>query len=336
MLDGDRRDVFIRHYLRRQRVAEIAREVGKPVGTVKRMLSESRRIIKPEVIEMAREEIQGYQLTEEQRERLSKISSFPHTEPKIHIEETEQDGWAVRMVSSYGCFAPLEPGGEACFADYDYPQRKLKSVSHSVVEGPLDCRGTEALRVNTADFSEDGKLEWFWHPYLKVDRDEVRYCGKQFGSSEKELTLIVPGDENWNEPLPRPEPRLLTPGEECEPEGEHRGFQVGRKLYSAQIGKKGFLCLKRTSGGEQTTVSWSEKPVTTVATEEYFLEDGRLLLWRRYNGLKWSKRDPKRKEKQSGTYELLQGAKVPEIQVFGNRYYLWYDQVPDCALSRDQ
>ena len=68
------------------------------------------------------------------------------------------------------------------------------------------------------------------------------------------------------------------------------------------------------------------------STEEYFLGDGRLVLWRRYNGEKWSERDPERDENARGTYERLAEARAPAIEVFGEQYFLWYDQIPDYAL----
>ena len=138
---------------------------------------------------------------------------------------------------------------------------------------------------------------------------------ERFGSSERELELIVPGDRNWNEPPPRFESRILPPGEKRDPDGVYHGFYAGR-TESAQFssGRKDSHVFRRASRGAMSAVTWSEKPVTAEATEELFLQDGRLFLWCRYHGLRWSAKNPKRKEKRSGTYELLRAAKVPEFR----------------------
>ena len=61
--------------------------------------------------------------------------------------------------------------------------------------------------------------------------------------------------------------------------------------------------------------------------------DGRLLLWRRYNGAWWSRANPANDGKDHRTFEALVEAGVPELAAFGESYRLFYDQLPDYAGS---
>jgi len=337
-LDEPHREVVTLHYLEGVKVELIGRLVDRPAGTVKRMLSEARETLREELIEMAREEFADYRLTEEQRERLAKIAEFPRSEPKISITRLDEAAQKVRTLAAYGTFPELAAGAEACYADYDHPGCKLKQVSHVVVEGPVDVPGegggTPALRVNDMDFSPEGKAESVWMPYWSVDGDTYSFCAKQHGGAGGPLPIVTPDDPEWDDGPRRTDSFVVEPGTTQEPaEGDKflrrvDGFIVDANLHEVKIGKRSFRCVKRTTAGDRVDVDWSDSPVTYCATEEYFLEDGRLLLWRRYNGEFWSKRDPN----AGGNTRALAEAGVPGIEAFGEKYYLWYDQVPDYAL----
>ncbi len=331
-LDETRRQVVILHYLQGLAVAEVAHLVGRPTGTVKRLLSEARSVLRQELIEMAREEFDEYRLTPEHRERLAKIPRFPPVEPKIATTPLAEEPRPVRALSPHGNFPALEPGAEACYADYDHPAAKLYMVSHAVVEGPFDVGGEPALRQDGLSFSDEGKAAWYWRPYYRPRGDTVLFCAKEYGPADKPTHLITPDLPDWRDAQPREESLRVVPGSRLEPEGDLNGSQVDAHLWEVRIGRRRFRCLRRAGGGGREPVDWSDDPVTGTATEEFFLDDGRLLLWRRYNGLRYSARDPRRKEDARGTYERLAEAGVPRLDVFGEVYYLWYDQIPDYAL----
>ena len=82
---------------------------------------------------------------------------------------------------------------------------------------------------------------------------------------------------------------------------------------------------------ERRPAPWADGPLPWGATEELLLPDGRLLLWRRYNGAWWSRRNPAQDGKDGRTFEALADAGVPELRVFGESYRLFYDQLPDYA-----
>jgi len=297
------------------------------------MLAEARHVLRKELIEMAREEFTDYQLTEEQRARLARIATFPQVEPKISITRLDEDAPRIRALAAHGSFVPLRPGAEACYADYDHPGGKLVTVSHGRAEGPVDVNGKPAVRVDGLGFGGDGKVEWTWRPYYHLEGDTVLYCAKQCGHPDEGLPLVTPSHPDWKEPQPRPEPLALEPGSGNEPDGDRFGLLVDASLFEVKIGRRVFRCVRRIGGGARWKVDWSETPVTFCATEEFYLDDGRLLLWRRYNGLKWSEKDPHRRNDQPGTYERLAENGVPVLDVFGDVYYLWYDQIPDYATQ---
>ncbi len=313
-------------YFHEDSVEQIAVWLGRPVGTVKRTLSDARAKLREELIEMARHEFADYHLSDALRKRLARIPSFPLTEPVIRIELTDRQAQAVAAEAPYGNFPSLLAGSEAVFADYDYPSRALKAVSHTAVRGPIQIAGENALRYDAASFTKDGKLEGFWRPHYRIDGSKALYCAKEFGECESALTPVLPDNPNWGESQPEWEDLVLAPGSSISPAGGRPGFEVDSCLWTVQIGRRSFECLRRLTGGDLVQCAWPEEPVGNTATEEFFLPDGRLLLWRRYNGPSW-------RSKKSGSYEALAKANTPILTSFGQKYLLWYDQIPDYALS---
>jgi RNA polymerase sigma-70 factor (ECF subfamily) len=202
-LDDPHRDVVMLYYLRGEKTSTVADMVGRPVGSVKRMLSEARQVLRKELIEMARQEFEDYRLTDRQRERLARIADFPVTEPKIVIEPLPTEAPRVRMVAAYGTFVELRPGAEVSYADYDHPEAKLESVSHVVAEGPIDIEGEPALRINDMDFSPHGKAQWSWRPHFRVQGDTCLLCATECGPSDRPAALLTPSQPGWDEPVPR-------------------------------------------------------------------------------------------------------------------------------------
>jgi RNA polymerase sigma-70 factor (ECF subfamily) len=340
MLSEVRREIVVLYYLHKMKVEKIARLVGKPSGSVKRMLAEARDLLRKELIEMAREEFKKYRLTREQRERLAKIGKFPRTEPSISITRLEEKAKQFLAFSVYGSFAGLSPGCEASFADYDYPGRKLTMVTHVRREGPIKVKGKLAFRSNSISFTRPTageKVEGVFYPYYyRLKGDMYLYCAKQYccGQPKEDLPLLTPEHTDWKEPRPKPESLRVVPGSCVEPDGDWNGRIVDTNLYEVKVGRRSFRCVRRASGGGKIKVNWSRKPVTGCATEEFFLTDGRLLLWRRYNGLQWSKKDTRR-AKLGGVYERLAQVGTPMLKIFGEKYYLWYNQIPHYAIQTE-
>jgi len=332
-LDEAHRVAVTLHYLQGMKVEAVAALLERPAGTVKRMLSEARTVLRKELIDMAREEFEAYRLTEEQQRRLAEVAEFPRVEPKIVVSRLDEPAPAIRAVAAHGAFVALQVGAKACHGDYDYPDRKLARVNHARAEGPIDVAGRAAIRLDHLGFTGEAKAEWVWRPYYYVDDDEYLYCAKQWGESGAGLPSLSPDHPDWGEPLPRPASLHLVPGRVEQPEGEHNGCLVDEALHEVRIGRRRFRCVRRASGGGRRELDWAEEPATAMGVEEYFLEDGRLLLWRRYNGMTYSERNPRRDRNARGVYERLSEAGAPTLVVFGERYYLWYDQIPDYAIA---
>lgn len=333
-LEQSHREVVVLYYLGEMRVADVAEIAGRPVGTVKRMLAEARAELRTELMDMARKESGEYRLTEEQRKRLALIPTFPQVEPAITTAPLDEAAPEVRIVAPHGNFPRLEAGAEACHADYDHPGGELTSVTHVVVGGPCDLDGVSApaFSFDGMSFSGEGKVEWGWRPYYTVDGDAALYCAKQVQPAGEPGPLLTPDHPDWHEAEPQPEALALTPGCVTEPVDGWSGLIVDKSMWEVTIGERRFECIRRCGGGKWH-VEWCEEPVTVCGTEEFFLPDGRLLLWRRYNGMKWSARNPKRNDDDPGTYEMLAEVGVPSLEVFGCTYYLWYDQIPSYAIE---
>lgn len=322
------REVVMLYYFQDMKVDGIAQLVDRPVGTIKRILAEARGRLREELVDMAREEFPEYHLTEEQRRRLDMIPVFPREEPKVSTNRLPDSAETIAAVG----FPQFRIGAETYYADYDYPSRKLSMITHAKAEGPFDIKGKQALRTDALSFTAEGKVAGTWRPYFCIEGDTVLYCAKQYGTGEG-MPLITPDQPEWGEPEPQPQSMEVVPGSSKEPSGDQNGYIVDSNLWEVRIGRRSFRCLRRTTGGGKHVVEWSDEPVTGDAIEEFFLTDGRLFLWRRYNGLQWSTRKPGRKKVDPGTYELLADAGVPVLEVFGEKYYLWYDQIPNYGIG---
>ena len=133
--------------------------------------------------------------------------------------------------------------------------------------------------------------------------------------------------------MPSRESLALVSGEQRPPDGDRAGYVVSERLWNVQIGRNHFKCIRRIAGGDVKAFDWSDSPLSDTGVEEFFLPDGRLLLWRRYNGQAWSQSNPRRTDKAS-SFEHLAKSQTPALEIFGCRYHLWYDQIPDYSLSR--
>lgn len=120
--------------------------------------------------------------------------------------------------------------------------------------------------------------------------------------------------------------RALAGGAEAE------GFAVDKWLWRLKIGRRPLRRLRRVGATTRHRVPWSDSLVTDTATESSCLADGRCVLCRRYNAMRWSAQNPARASDQPGTYKALAEAGVPSLEAFGQTYWLWYDQIPDYAL----
>lgn len=330
-LDELRREIVVLYYFQDLKVDGIAQLVNRPAGTIKRILAEARDKLREELVDMAREEFREYYLTEEQRARLDMIPVFPRDEPKITSRRLDEPAQKIRIQAPHGNFPALQAGAEGFYADYNYPSRKLYMVTHVRVEGPIDIRGRHALRYDNLQFTPEGKAEWIWRPCYVVEGDIFQYWAKQFGECKAETPLVSPDHPDWGEPDFPPESLILVPGAVKEPNGELQGNIVDTNLWEVKIGRRVFKCVRRITGGDKTPVDWSDTPISYAAPEEFFLPDGRLILWRRYNGPGWGVK-PGRTKDAPGTYEGLVEAGVPELELFGVKYYLYYDQIPDYAI----
>jgi RNA polymerase sigma-70 factor (ECF subfamily) len=327
-LDELHREVVVLHHVEGLKVREVAELVGRPAGSVKRLLFEARDRLREELIEMAREDFTEYRLTDEQRERLARIPAFPRREPVIETTPLGEPAPEVLAVAPSAVFPALARGAETGVATYDHPGGKLTSISHVRVEGPVEVGEGAALRYDHVDFGPDRTVTWSWAPHYRVDGESATYCAKSYAAPGEPNPLILPDDEDWGEEAPRTVSLRLVPGTATEP-----SLRIDENLWSVKIGRRTHRCLRMLTGGPARTVDWSEVPVTGVALEEFLLPDGRLILFRRYNGTEWTAANPDRSAHPSGWIETLAAAGLPEIELFGHHYRLWYDQVPEFALA---
>ena len=323
-LDELHREIVVLHHVEGLRVREVAGLVDRPVGSVKRMLSEARGRLKRELIEMAREEFAEYRLTDADRRRLERIPSFPVKEPVVRTTPVDEPAPEVLARAPSAVFPELRPGAETCFATYDHPGARLTGLTHVRVEGPVDVGGQPALRYDHLDFGPDKNVEGSWAPHYRVDGDAATYCAKSYGSLGDPGELILPEDPAWGEPPPIQESLRIIPGEH-----HGSGLLVDDQLWSVKIGRRTHRCVRRCRAAPHRRVDWSDAEVTDCALEEFLLLDGRLLLFRRYNGTAWTAANPARAAHECGWIETLAAAGTPELEVFGQCYRLWYDQLPE-------
>ena len=264
---------------------------------------------------------------------------FALVRPSIDVTPKEGEPFAVTSHCVPGWGVPMEVGAEAWMAWYDPPEWALTSVTYQHVVRPVVVHGLEGLEIQTRDWEAeqpswregmthfarlaDGRFEW-----LAVSR---------FKGGKRILTTFLDEgfDGDWGQmPCRVEDTGRLVSG----PDGyslqalpdEVTDICLGAGTYEVGVGSRRRACLRGIDlgMGEESSVDRASLERQIMA-ESYYTRDGRLFLFRRYNGRLWHVRPGSANADKAWDERLPDNAR---LTINGAVFVHWYDCLTDISV----
>lgn len=337
------RDALRSFYLDGLSIAEIAVRHRCPQGTIKRRLSHGRDMVRSEL---------GVAKTKRRiamsADRKPGMGSFPELRPEISIQKSAGTPFSIDLRELAWWFIVPEIGDRVRWADYE-PARddsawKLTEVKdmaatrraiihgRSCVEIEMEvrhCRDRDGLLPLNHDPEKLPRHTRIWGI---VEETEVHWLAVESMKSDgtRELLTCLDEDFGWDFGMT---PRRVEDkdylveqagGTLAKKEGAPQMFSHG--LYTVRIGDRAFECMRVFDFDEDA----SERTVLVMA---YVTRAGRTLLFRRYNGNHWGKREA---PPHSWGVEMTWEEDLPHtdrLVIDGVKYVHNYDSLTDVACG---
>ena len=323
-------------YLDGLSIAEIAARHRCPNGTVKRRLSHGRDRIRT---------VLG--VTSKKRSKTMSASQqrpFPQYRPEIRIEASQEAPFRIDFKEMAWWFIVPEIGDRVRCAVYeplkegDAPWRLSETVSLEA-QRPAVIHGRSCVEVEVENqyFDQDGKIH---------EREEDRHV-KVWGhlaenavewiaiellrpNGTRELTTFL--DEGFYDDW-GPSPRLIEDCDYLHPQADGSFARqaddpevIGAGVFDVHIGQQRFTCMRVFEIEQEATER-------DVMIEAYITQAGRTVLFRRYNGNRWAKKDaPPHNWGEEMTWEE-DLPHTDRIVIDGVIYVHYYDNLTNVACG---
>ena len=276
------RQLLLLYYFDEQPVAEIARRLSIPAGTVKSRLHH------------ARERFRALYPHREKGETVMQTNKLPEILPEYIIEPVNAPPFPVVFEELPGWFIVPREGESVIWSSYDMPHRKRVETVRSRVTGKIrihDVEGVEIETVFTDSAAPESPKTHIY--YAQVTDTHCRWLGENYIDRDgvRRILTFLDGDEfteEWGI-------------------GENNCGAPTHLQSAGTILRQGDTVTtipKNISPGRVTmdivgryTVTMAGQPHDTVllmsiysngaATEQYIGKDGRTVLWRRFNRDDW-------------------------------------------------
>lgn len=311
--DKDKQILYL-YYFRELPQADIAKRLGIPLGTVKSRLHTAKSSFKerypfpPKMVEA-----KGANL----------MKKFPEFLPEYKIVKSDKEPFSVRWEENLGMFIIPRVGEKITWAMYDFPARNLtgldevEAVSKAVVHG---VEGVEIISVWHDPHAKTPKRAE--HSYvIQMTDTHIRYLAERYlKNGVRHYFTFLDGDEfldEWGmgedncgkEINIKPKGLIKRDGSTVTCENVKEALDVvGR--YTLTLSGKVY---------DTICVMFIEDD---IATEQYLDQEGRTILWRRFNRDDWA----------LARYKQRWTEKLPEnerITINGSTFVHWYDCITD-------
>ncbi len=322
-------------YLDGLSIAEIAARHRCPNGTVKRRLSHGRDRIRT---------VLGVTSKRSKTMSASQQRPFPQYRPEIRIEASQEAPFRIDFKEMAWWFIVPEIGDRVRYASYDPPKEvdapwRLSETVSLAAQRPAVIHGRSCVEVEVENqyFDQDGKSH---------EREEDRHV-KVWGhlaenavewiaiellrpNGTRELTTFL--DEGFYDDWD-PSPRLIEACGCLHPQADGSFARqadvpevIGAGVFDVHIGQRRFTCLRVFEVEQEATER-------DVMIEAYITQAGRTVLFRRYNGNRWAKKDaPPHNwgEKMNWEEDLPHSDRIVIDEV---TYVHYYDNLTDAACG---
>ena len=301
--------------------AEIAKKLGIPLGTVKSRLHTAKANFK---------EKHPYP---SKPKGVIMMKKLPEIMPEYKIDKTDKEPFLVIWEELMGWFLVPKLGEKLTWGLYDMPARKLAESDKMEVVGKAEVHGIEGVEIivkthNPMEFnSEDGNSEVTRRFVAQLTDTHCRYLAQSHvRDGINRFYTFLDGDsflDNWGfgENNCGNETHIKIKGDIIRDRSviitADKPFLldiVGR--YTVTIGGKSYdtVCVMDTDTYNPGVVS-----------EQYLDQNGRTILWRRFNRDDWA----------FDRYQQKWSEKLPDnerLTVNGKTYVHWYDCITDYIL----
>ncbi len=325
-------------YLDGLSIAEIAARHRCPDGTVKRRLSHGRDRIRT---------VLGVTLkTRSKTMSTSQQRPFPQHRPEIRIEPSQEEPFRIDFKEMAWWFIVPEVGYGIRYGSYgpskegNAPWRLSETVSLAT-QRPAIIHGRPCVEIkvenqhlttmtgdNVPNQKKDVRVKVWGHLAKNVVEWIAVESLRPDGTRELMTFLDEGFYDDWD-----PSPRLIE-DRGClrfQPDGSFTSQAdapkiVGAGVFDVYIGQQRFTCLRVFEIEQEATER-------DVMVEAYITQAGRTVLFRRYNGNRWAKRDaPPHNWGEAMTWE----EDLPHndrIVIDGATYVHYYDNLTDVACG---
>ena len=314
---GDRdKQILYLYFWKELPQAEIAKQLGIPLGTVKSRLHTAKQNFKNKY---------PYNNTSKGENNMKKL---PEYLPEYKIEESNEKPFSVKWEELMGWFLVPKLGEKLSWGMYDIPSRKCDHVYDMQVTGKAKVHGIEGVELTAREASYSDKTDVVNRTFVAQLTDtHCRYLAtlRNDGDVRNYITFLD-SDEfmpNWGfgEDNCGNETNLSQKGDVA---------RAGAKVNTAD---KDFLLdivgrYTVTIGGRRydtVCVMDIETYNCGVVSEQYLDKNGRTILWRRFNKNDWAYK----------RYGKLWTEMLPEndrLDINGETYVHWYDCITDYIL----
>lgn len=320
--DTDKQILYL-SYFKDLPQAEIAKRLNIPVGTVKSRLFHAKQQFR----ELYPEKPKG------ETEMKNSRTYMPEIMPDYQIREVDGEPFPVCWEEMMGWFIVPKLGEKCSWAMYDFPKRNRTEQCDMEVTGRAQVHGIEGVEIESIEYDPmdcnriDGADVVKRRFVAQLTDTHCRYLAEShIEDGVKKLYTFLDGDDflqSWgfgadncgNETHIAPKGLIRKQGSVITTAKQPFMLDVvGR--FEVQINGKTFdtICVIDAGAYEEG-----------VVTEQYLDQNGRTVLWRRFNSNDW----------MQDSYRRPWTELLPEnerITVDGETYVHWYDCISDYIL----
>lgn len=311
--DKDKQILYL-YYWKELPQAEIAKRLDVPLGTVKSRLHTARQNFKKQYPDY-KEAIKGE----------GKMKRLPEILPAYKIEESKEAPFSVKWEELMGWFLVPKLGEKLSWGMYDIPSRKCNHIYDLKVTGKAKVHGIEGVELTAREASYSVKKEVINRTFVAQLTDtHCRFLASlRTDGDVRNYITFLDGEEfmpNWGfgEDNCGNETNLSSKGD------------IRREGNVVTSADKAFLLdivgrYKVTINGktyDTVCVMDIETYNAGVVSEQFLDENGKTILWRRFNRNDWA----------YDRYGELWSEQLPENEqliINGQVYVQWYDCVTD-------
>lgn len=320
--DKDKQILYL-YFWKEMPQLEIAKKLNIPVGTVKSRLHTAKQNFKNKYPYPT-----GYTYPRTGTKGEYNMKKLPELIPEYKIEESSEAPFSVKWEELMGWFLVPKPGEKLSWGMYDIPSRKCSHIYDMEVTGKAKVHGIEGVELTAREASYSDKNDVINRTFVAQLTDtHCRYLAtlRNDGDVRNYITFLD-GDEfmpNWgfgedncgNETNLSPKGDIQRTGSIVTSIDKDFLLDiVGR--YTVTIGGKRY---------DTICVMDIETYNCGVVSEQFLDENGRTILWRRFNRDDWAINHYKKKWS-----EQLPGNE--RLTVNGTLYVHWYDCITDYIL----